>query len=144
MASNAASQDLVLVDLLSQRHHMVQKSFENEWNDKSNITITNSEWNVMARIYNLRLPVSKVTRSVTISRQAIHKLIKNLSKKGLIEIYKMENNKKERWIMLTDFGKECYEEHIALKLRLEEKITKELGADKVKTLKDILQLDWGN
>ena len=143
MISNSELQNLDLIDLLSERHNLVRRIAEKTWNHQSEIYISNSEWYIMARIYKKRPAISYVTKNVEISRQAIHKFIKNLSAKGLVEIQNVENNKKEKCIQLTALGEECYEKNEALKAQLENKIAANIGIEQVKILKDLLKLDWG-
>jgi DNA-binding MarR family transcriptional regulator len=142
LISNAELQNLDLIDLLSERHSLVRKISEQAWNAQSEIYISNSEWYIMARIYNKKPTISYVTKNVEISRQAIHKFIQKLSEKGLVEVKNVENNKKEKCIQLTALGVECYEKNEALKAQLENKIAEKIGADQVKILKDLLKLDW--
>ena len=134
---------LDLIDLLSERHSLVRRITEEAWNDKSEIYISNSEWYIMARIYKKQPTISYVTKNVDISRQAIHKFIKNLSAKGLVEVNDVANNKKEKWIQLTALGEECYEKNKALKAQLETEIAEKIGMDQVTILKNLLQTDWG-
>ncbi len=142
MISNSELQNLDLIDLLSERHSLVRKISEKAWNDQSEIYISNSEWYIMARIYKKQPSISYVTKNVEISRQAIHKFIKNLSEKGLVEIKNVENNKKEKCIQLTALGEECYEKNEALKAQLENRIAEKIGTEQVQILKDLLKLDW--
>lgn len=142
LTSNSELQNLDLFDLLSERHTLVRRISEKSWNDQNEIKISNSEWYIMARIYKKRPTISQVTKNVDISRQAIHKFIKNLSTKGLVIIQNVENNKKEKCIELTPLGEECYEKNAALKAQLESKIVEKIGEEKVNILKDILKLDW--
>ncbi|MGX2957897.1 MarR family winged helix-turn-helix transcriptional regulator [Peribacillus sp. JNUCC 23] len=143
LTSNSELQNLDLIDLLSERHSSVRRISEKAWNDQSEIYISNSEWYIMARVFKKRPTISYVTKNVNISRQAIHKFIKNLSAKGLVEVRNVENNKKEKCIQLTALGEECYEKNAALKAQLEKKIAEKIGAEQVNILKDILKLDWG-
>ncbi|MFC4559412.1 MarR family winged helix-turn-helix transcriptional regulator [Virgibacillus kekensis] len=143
MTSNAELQNLDLIDLLSERHSLVRSISEKAWNDQSEIYISNSEWYIMTRIYKKRPTISYVTKNVDISRQAIHKFIKNLTTKGLVKVQDVESNKKEKCIQLTPLGEECYEKNAALKAQLEKKIAEKIGEQQVTVLKDILKLDWG-
>ncbi|ASN06414.1 MarR family winged helix-turn-helix transcriptional regulator [Virgibacillus necropolis] len=142
LTSNSELQNLDLIDLLSERHTLVRRISEKAWNDQSEIYISNSEWYIMARIYKKRPTISYVTKNVDISRQAIHKFIKNLAAKGLVKIQNVENNKKEKCIQLTALGEECYEKNAALKAQLENEIAEKIGVKQVNILKDILKLDW--
>lgn len=142
LVSNAELQNIDLIDLISERHSLVRKVSEKAWNNQSEIHISNSEWYIMARIYKKRPTISYVTKNVDISRQAIHKFIKILASKGLVEIHSVANNKKEKCIQLTALGEECYEKNEALKARLENKIAEKIGIEQVKILIEILKLDW--
>ncbi|WP_079504329.1 MarR family winged helix-turn-helix transcriptional regulator [Mesobacillus jeotgali] len=142
MSLNSELQDLDLVDLLSERHTLLRKISEKAWNNQSDIYISNSEWYIMARIYKKKPTISYINKNVEISRQAIHKFIKNLAEKGLVEINNLENNKKEKWIQLTPLGEECYEKNAKLKANLEIRIAEKIGDEQVKLLKEILKLDW--
>lgn len=134
---------LDLIDLLSERHSMLRRIAEKAWNDNSEIYISNSEWYIMARVYKKQPAISYVTKNVDISRQAIHKFIKNLAAKGLVEVGSVENNKKEKSIRLTALGEACYEENEAMKARLENQIAEKIGLADVTALKALLALDWG-
>jgi len=78
----------------------------------------------------------------SISRQAIHKLVKNLESKGLIQITNSENNHRDKSICLTELGEKCYEKNMALKAVLENKIIDRIGIDQFNILKNILKADW--
>lgn len=140
---NSELQNLDLIDLLSEHHLQLRRICELSWNDSSNIYISNSEWFIMARIYQKQPTISYVSKHVDISRQATHKLIKNLESKGLIAIKSVENNKKDKCLQLTVLGEECYEKNEALKATLEKKIADTIGAEQLALLKDILKSNWG-
>ncbi|WP_346887510.1 MarR family winged helix-turn-helix transcriptional regulator [Clostridium sp. UBA1056] len=136
-------QSLDLIDLISERHILLRRICQDSWNNNNDTYISNSEWYIMARIYKKKPTLSYVTKHVDISRQATHKFVKNLESKGLIEITNSTNNNKDKCLQLTPLGEECYEINLSQKAALEQKVTEEIGADKVKILKDILKLDWG-
>ncbi|MEH7252397.1 MarR family transcriptional regulator [Neobacillus niacini] len=140
---NPELQHLDLIDLLSERHLMLRKLSEKLWNDNSDIYISNSEWFIMARIYKNQSTISKVSKNVDISRQAVHKFIKNLESKGLIEVMNIKNNNKEKGIQLTLLGEECFEKNEALKATMEKKIAEKIGEKQVTFMKEILKSDWG-
>jgi DNA-binding MarR family transcriptional regulator len=136
-------QNLDLIDLISERHVQLRSITEKLWNNNSKIYISNSEWFIIARIYEKIQPtISYVSKHVDISRQATHKFIKQLEEKGLVKIKNVENNKKEKCIQLTSLGEECYEKNETLKATLEEKIAAKIGAEQLSFLKEILKLDW--
>lgn len=140
---NFELQSLDLFDLISERHILLRAIAEKAWNDSSDIYISNSEWYIMARIYKKHPTISYVTKHVAISRQAIHKFVKNLEAKGLIQITNSETNHKDKCLQLTALGEECYEKNIALKAALEQKIADKIGVKQLRMLNDVLKSDWG-
>ena len=142
MAPNVELQSLNLIDLLSERHLSTRRITEQAWNEESDIRISNSEWTIMAHIYKQQPTIASVTKNVDITRQAIHKFIKNLSAKGLVEVQNVENNKKEKCIRLTALGENCHEKHEVFKKQLESTIAEKIGSHQLALLKDILTADW--
>lgn len=140
---DSALHKLDFIDLLSERHVQIRSITEKLWNDTSDIYISNSEWFIMARVYQKQPTISYVTKHVDISRQATHKFIKSLEMKGLVVTGNLENNKKDKFIRLTELGEECYQKNEDLKANLEKKIAEKIGTHKLQTLKEILKLDWG-
>ena len=135
--------NLDLIDLLSEHHILLRRITEKLWNDSSDIYISNSEWFIIARIYQKQPTISYVSKQVDISRQATHKLIKSLESKGLVVVNNVENNKKDKCIKLTALGEECYEKNESLKATIEKKIADHIGTERLILLKDILKADWG-
>lgn len=136
-------QSLDLIDLLSERNVLLRKITEKIWNDSSDLSISNSEWYIMARIYKQQPTISYVTKHADISRQATHKFIKRLEAKGLVEINNVEHNKKDKCIKLTVLGEQCFEKIAALKLTLEQKIADQIGNEQLEALKNLLKINWG-
>lgn len=120
---------------------MLRKMCEKRWNDNSALSISNSEWVVMARIYKKKLTITNVSKLVDISRQAAHKLLKKMETKGLVDIAPSDNNK-EKWVQLTLLGEDCYEKYMLIKAELEQKIADSIGAEQIASLKKTLTTDW--
>lgn len=141
---NSDVQFLNLIDLISERHVLLRKTAEKMWNDNSDLYISNSEWFILARVYQSKqTTISTISKQVDISRQATHKFIKRLKEKGLVEIDNLENNKKEKCIRLTALGYSCLEINESLKEKLESIIAEKIGAEQLNILKEIFRLDWG-
>jgi DNA-binding MarR family transcriptional regulator len=140
---NSELHNLDLIDLLSEHHILLRRITEKLWNDSSDIYISNSEWFIIARIYQKQPTISYVSKQVEISRQATHKLIKSLESKGLVVVENVENNKKDKCIKLTVLGEECYVKNESLKATIEKKIADKIGNEQLILLKDILKADWG-
>ena len=133
-----------LIDLLSERHYKLREKLEVTWNELSDIHISNTEWYILSKIdQHGRPPISTITKHINISRQAIHKQVKNLATKGLIEIRNVEYNKKAKCLVFTGQGEECYKKYEQLKMEFEEKIAEEIGRENLEILKNVLSKDWG-
>lgn len=139
---DADLKNLDLIDLLSERHNLVRRISEKAWNEQSEISISHSEWYIMSKIYKKQPTISYVNRNVDISRQAIHKFIKQLVAKGLAEVENVENNKKEKCIRLTKLGEECFESNEVLKSQLENRISDAIGEENFAMMKSLLSQDW--
>lgn len=136
-------ENLDLIDLISERHVQLRKIIEKLWNENGEIYISNSEWFILARIDQYNEPtVSCLTKSVDITRQATHKFIKSLKSKGLVEVNNVKNNKKEKYVTLTEFGKECLTKYLKVKEDLEAKIAEKIGLEQVEKLKELLRTEW--
>ena len=133
---------LNLIDLISERHVYIRTHIEKIWNEKYDIKMNNTEWHVIAKLYSGMDTIADITRKVHVSRQATHKLIKNLEQKQLIEIYDDQNNKKIKKVRLTQFGKQCYEQHMAIKEQMEASIEQSIGTKLYEQLKKGLSMDW--
>ena len=55
--------------------------------------------------------VTKLSDNLNLTRGAVSKIIKKLVKKGAIEIYRTENNKKEIYYKLTESGRKIFLAH---------------------------------
>lgn len=136
-------ENLDLIDLINERHVQLRKIIEKLWNENGEIYISNSEWFILARIDQYNEPtVSCLTKSVDITRQATHKFIKSLKSKGLVEVNNVKNNKKEKYVTLTEFGKECLTKYLKVKEDLEAKIAEKIGLEQVEKLKELLRTEW--
>lgn len=132
-----------LFDLIQERFHAMNELLENLWVSFSNKSISLSEWNVIAKIFGQKMFMSQVTKQVSISRQATHKIVKRLEEKGIVEIFKVEYNKRDNCICLTPYGEQCYKKYEELKKEIEKEIIEKIGDNNFQMLKTLLQRDWG-
>ena len=135
--------NLDLLDLLNERHEFLRRVIEERWSEISDRSFSSTEWYIMSRIYKKQTTISYVTKHVDITRQATHKIIKKLESKGIVEVTNLDNNKRDKGIQLTNLGELCYENNLKMKEEIEKNIAEVIGNDQIKTLKKILQLDWG-
>lgn len=136
-------QQLDLIDLLSEHHVRIRQLCNELWNKKHDIYISDSEWLIMAISYNKQPTISSITKKINISRQATHKIIKNMENNGLVEVNKLEDSNKHKCLRLTLLGERYYRENELIKEAIEKHIVETIGLDKVNQLKELLKLDWG-
>ena len=101
-----------IIDILSKRYIELRTHIEKEWNAQSEFNISTTGWSVIACINDQKVTITSITRSANfanISRQAIHKVIKNLEARGLVLISDSTTNKKVKCIELTSLGKSSFE-----------------------------------
>ncbi|WP_405099089.1 MarR family winged helix-turn-helix transcriptional regulator [Oceanobacillus sp. FSL H7-0719] len=136
--------DLNIFDLLSRKQILAHKTMENRWNEQSNIQISHSEWVIIDRLYEGgEQTIAEVSKIVEITRQGTHKLINKLEENLLVVTGKVESNKRNKYVKLTDLGMACYERNKALKGILEHQIQHVLGTEQFYKLKEVLADDWG-
>jgi len=133
---------LDLIDLISERHNYIRLYIEKLWNEKYNIKINNTEWHVIAKLYSGMDTIADITRKVHVSRQATHKLIKNLEQKQLIEIFDDQKNKKIKKVRLTQLGVQCYEQYLKIKEQMEASIEQSIGTELFDQLRRGLSMEW--
>lgn len=131
-----------LIDLINSRHMQLRIELENNWNQMGSFKMNNTEWHVLGKLYNGKNTIADITKEVHVSRQATHKLIKNLEQKELISIYDDPLNKKIKKVKLTSFGLECYEQYKAMKKQLEHNIMQSIGEVTYQQLIQGLGANW--
>ncbi len=81
-------------------------------NDKIYSNIGYSEIHSLVAIKDLDNPnLTKLSKEMNMTLGAISKIVKKLQQKNLVEIIKKENNKKEKYLILTEKGNSIYNEH---------------------------------
>lgn len=86
--------------------------------------------------------VSKLSKTLGISRQATHKAIKNLLNRGLVRMENPSDNKKVKIIELTPLGEASFKKRKVILQEIENSIALKIGEEKLLQLKEILMLDW--
>ncbi|MCM3740511.1 winged helix DNA-binding protein [Oceanobacillus luteolus] len=131
-----------LFDLLSKKNREIRKAIEDRWNNKNEIQLTKSEWFILDRINYGQEMLADVCKNGEITRQGTHKLIRKLEAQGLVKLTNLDENKRNKYVQLTQLGLNCYEENKALKQALEERIKNALGQAAYDELKKTLAADW--
>lgn len=137
-----ALSDLDFVDLISERHTLLREQIDTRWNAQSPIRMGNSEWYILSRICDNPVSIAAICATVTISRQAIHKFIRQLEEKGLITVFDLQGSKKLKGVKMTAHGQQCYDAYEAIKVALCDEIGAAIGHENVALMTRLLQQSW--
>lgn len=134
-------EDMDLIDLINSRHLLLNEVRVDLWGRISDISVSNSEFYIMSKIYQKKPTISSISKQVHFTRQATHKFIRKLEEKGLIEV--QQANLRDKCVLLTKVGEEYYGKYVALKNEIESRVAEQIGLANLKKLKDLLKMEWG-
>ncbi len=133
---------LTIVDLISEKHACLRKTLEQRWEAQSNIRFSHAELHLLARIEQQNLTISKAASVIGISRQAMQKSVKKLESQGYVSSEFREGNQRDKFLLLTESGKELCRKNNRLKKELEQELEKGLGKDEIRRLKILFRQNW--
>ena len=142
MSGNQQLHELDFIDLLSERHAQLRQLTETAANVDQESKISSSEWYIISIIGAETYPLSELTALVKLTRQAIHKTIKQLEQKELVVLKAVTGNKKEKCVNLTTLGRDLWQRNQAYQQELEQHIKTTIGVAQFEQLKALLQTDW--
>lgn len=127
-----------LVDLISERHKELRNKVRTIWKENGGEDISNTETYILSLVENIDITMAEIARIIGISRQGVHKSVKNLVERGYLEIQSMDNSQREKTVKLTEKGKEACNSMEKIKEEIEEEIRLNIGEERMELLKDIL------
>lgn len=142
MSGNQQLHELDFIDLLSERHAQLRQLTETAANVDQESKISSSEWYIISIIGAETYTLSELTALVKLTRQAIHKTIKQLEQKELVVLKAVTGNKKEKCVNLTTLGHDLWQRNQTYQQELEQHIKTTIGLAQFEQLKALLQTDW--
>lgn len=142
MSGNQQLHELDFIDLLSERHAQLRQLTETAANVDQESKISSSEWYIISIIGAETYTLSELTALVKLTRQAIHKTVKQLEQKELVVLKAVTGNKKEKCVNLTTLGHDLWQRNQAYQQELEQHIKTTIGVAQFEQLKALLQTDW--
>ncbi|MCP8714627.1 MarR family winged helix-turn-helix transcriptional regulator [Staphylococcus arlettae] len=142
MSGNQQLHELDFIDLLSERHAQLRQLTETAANVDQENKISSSEWYIISIIGAETYTLSELTALVKLTRQAIHKTIKQLEQKELVVLKAVTGNKKEKCVNLTTLGHDLWQRNQTYQQELEQHIKTTIGVAQFEQLKALLQTDW--
>ena len=130
---------LNIIDLISDIHTKLRRSAALRWEEEGNEPVSLSESHLLARIALTPLSISEAARITGISRQAVQKTAKALEKRGYLESSYLKDNKRDKYLHLTQRGSDYIKESERMKLQMEKELTDQIGQEDMVKLKKILK-----
>lgn len=127
-----------LIDLISEWNMSLRLACAERWNEVHPVTMSESEWSVLRYAYQQQFTVSDTARALRVSRQAVHKCVRSLQEKRLIETAVKADNRRAKCITLTPLGNQYIQEYMELKSRVEQDIRQSIGTQEFENLKQVL------
>jgi DNA-binding MarR family transcriptional regulator len=134
--------DTPLVELIFKKYHWVAGSIINQINQGEQTRLTRAQAVVIAAISQGEHRPSLIATQLGVSRQAVHKTLKELQHQGLVEQQDDPEHKKAVVVTLTDRGVKNHKVAQKKSAEMEQRIIDEFGKEACVFLKQMLKADW--
>lgn len=105
--------------------------------------ITPAQSRLLATMAGKPTSMAELARRLAISRQAVHKTVAELARRGILEIRDDPERRNAKLIVYTERGRQVNRVGAAIIERVEERIASRIGRERLETLKTLLSEDWG-
>jgi len=128
-----------LIDLMSDKHLFLRRKVAELDGEELNRT----ETHILAVIEAAaKISISEIGRAIGLTRQGTHKSVLSLIERGYLEESRDADNRRDRYVRLTDKGRQACDSQLAIKRELEGRIAEKLGEENAELLKRLLAEDW--
>ena len=104
--------------------------------------ITPAQSRLLAHMGGKPTSMSELARRLAISRQAAHKTVAELVRRGILEIRDDPERRNAKLVVYTERGRQVNRAGAQIIDRVEERIAARIGRDRLETLKALLAADW--
>lgn len=105
--------------------------------------ITPAQSRLLATMAGKPTSMAELARRLAISRQAVHKTVAELARRGILEIRDDPERRNAKLIVYTERGRQVNRAGAGIIDRVEERIASRIGRERLETLKSLLSEDWG-
>ena len=105
--------------------------------------ITPAQSRLLAHMGGKPMSMAELARRLAISRQAVHKTVTDLARRGILEVRDDPVRGNSKLVLYTDKGRQLNRVGAQLIDRIEAGIALEIGDDALARLKALLARDWG-
>lgn len=124
----------------------------NEWVDhrilaairrSENRRLTPAQSRLLAHMGGRPMSMAALARRLAISRQAVHKTVGELARLGILRLRDDPERGNSKLIEYTEVGREVNRRGARIIADIEKELAGRLGPARVKTLLEVLAMDWG-
>jgi DNA-binding MarR family transcriptional regulator len=104
--------------------------------------ITPAQSRLLAHMGGKPTSMAELARRLAISRQAVHKTVAELARRGILEIRDDPERRNAKLIVYTERGRQVNRAGAQIIERLEDRIAARLGRERLAELKALLEREW--
>ncbi len=104
--------------------------------------ITPAQTRLLAQMAGKPTSMAELARRLGVSRQAVHKTVSELERRGILSIEDDPMRGNARKIVYTELGREVNREGAKIIQSIEHQLAQRLGAKQVEQLKSLLTVGW--
>ena len=105
--------------------------------------ITPAQSRVLSLMGGKPASMAELARRLAISRQAVHKTVAELVRRGILEVRDDPERGNSKLVLYTETGRELNRAGARMIERVEQRIAEKIGAQGLADLKRLLGADWG-
>ena len=129
---------LGMVDIISECHKTLRKQTMEKIHARFELRFSDTDTYLLSLIQHQPISTSDAARFMNVSRQAVHKQVKQLIALGLIKSSEENNNKRNKLLTLTTTGKEICTQITEIKAQFDEQLKQQLGLERYTLLAELL------
>jgi len=104
--------------------------------------ITPAQSRLLAHMGGRPTSMAELARRLAISRQAVHKTVAELVRRGILEVRDDPEKGNAKLVVYTDKGRQVNRAGAQIIERLEERVAERIGRERLAELRGLLAADW--
>ena len=105
--------------------------------------LTPAQSRLLAHMGGRPVSMAELARRLAISRQAVHKTVAELARRGILELRDDPDKGNAKLVAYTEKGRQVNRAGAALIESIEQRLAQRLGRERVEQLRALLAEDWG-
>jgi DNA-binding MarR family transcriptional regulator len=105
--------------------------------------ITPAQSRLLAHMAGKPASMAELARRLAISRQAVHKTVAELARRGILELRDDPERGNAKVVVYTEMGRQINRAGARIIEQIEQRLAKRLGAGQLEQLRQLLAADWG-